>query len=186
MSSRSIASATSYASSIVYGAIVAKLCSRSHGQPCSGSRNRAIIASRRSMGRVVMPLHRVAEGMPGACTPRPSVCRIIYIMENDASPYSWIAGIAARSSDPAARSPDRHNRARPRRAIRRTVRDNRGSGPYGSELRGAAGRDQSRPASSARWLCVGCGSRRMQSTIQISTPASAANAFSSSSVTSVE
>ncbi len=38
----------------------------------------------------------------------------------------------------------------------------------------------------AKWLCVTCGSRRMQSTIQSSIPASAANAASSSLITSVE
>src|ERR1700680_1050286 len=40
-----MASATSYASSTVYGAIVAKVCSRSHGQPRCGSRSCAISAS---------------------------------------------------------------------------------------------------------------------------------------------
>src|SRR6185295_11328645 len=44
---RSIASATSYASSIVYGAIVANVCSTSHGQPRSRSRKRAMISSSR-------------------------------------------------------------------------------------------------------------------------------------------
>src|SRR5690606_14848667 len=42
------ASATSYASSIVYGAIDAKVCSRSHGQPRSGSRSVAMISSSRA------------------------------------------------------------------------------------------------------------------------------------------
>src|SRR5690606_21745498 len=46
-SPRSIASATSYASSIVYGAIVSNVCSRSQGQPCSRSRSFAMISSRR-------------------------------------------------------------------------------------------------------------------------------------------
>ncbi len=44
MSFRAMASATSCASSIVYGAIVAKLCSMSHGQPVSGSRSAAMIS----------------------------------------------------------------------------------------------------------------------------------------------
>ncbi len=35
MSARAIASATSYASSIVYGAMLAKSCCTSHGQPVS-------------------------------------------------------------------------------------------------------------------------------------------------------
>src|SRR5690606_28678916 len=46
-SPRSIASATSYASSIVYGAIVSNVCSRSHGQPRSRSRSVAMISRRR-------------------------------------------------------------------------------------------------------------------------------------------
>src|ERR1700733_634764 len=49
--SRSIASATSYASSIVYGAMVAKFCSRSHGQPVFGVRSAAMMASKRSISR---------------------------------------------------------------------------------------------------------------------------------------
>src|SRR5262245_48927223 len=44
-----MASATSYASSIVYGAMVRKVCSRSQGQPRCGSRKRAMMSSRRSI-----------------------------------------------------------------------------------------------------------------------------------------
>src|SRR5690606_27116334 len=43
----SIASATSYASSIVYGAIVSNVCSRSHGQPRPRSRSVAMISRSR-------------------------------------------------------------------------------------------------------------------------------------------
>src|SRR4029079_1391861 len=46
----SIASATSYASSIVEGAIVSNVCSISQGQPPSGLLSRAMTPRRRSMG----------------------------------------------------------------------------------------------------------------------------------------
>src|ERR1700733_2451 len=53
MSPRAIASATSYASSMVYGAMLAKVCSRSQGQPL-GARSRAMMASN-SRTRSVSP-----------------------------------------------------------------------------------------------------------------------------------
>ena len=48
-SPRAIASASSYASSIVCGAIDAQSCSRSQGQPATGSRSRTMICRSRSM-----------------------------------------------------------------------------------------------------------------------------------------
>src|SRR3954452_13355948 len=54
-----MASATSYASSIVYGAMVANDCLRSHGQPVSGVRSACIISSRREMSREGVMAHRV-------------------------------------------------------------------------------------------------------------------------------
>src|SRR5947207_5286749 len=46
-----MASATSYASSKVYGAIVEKFCAKSQGQPVSARRSAAMISRRRSMSR---------------------------------------------------------------------------------------------------------------------------------------
>jgi len=53
----------SVAETIVYGAIVEKSCSRSHGQPHCGSRNRAIISSKRSRALMHVNLKGTQRGI---------------------------------------------------------------------------------------------------------------------------
>src|SRR6202049_1720134 len=60
---------------MVYGAIVAKLCSRSHGQPLPGVRSAAIRSSSRAMSRegVVARLRGFASRPPSCGPPTPGV-----------------------------------------------------------------------------------------------------------------
>ncbi len=139
-----------------------------HADGAGGDLRRVIVEHR--AGRLAHPLEIDRIGGPndrldrGAIGQRPPA-------------GSWVGQFDRRA---------RPGRARPRRAIRRRARDSRGSGPYGSGRRGAGATRSIQPSVLARWLWVGCGARRKQSTIHSSTPASAAKAASSSSVTSVE
>ena len=101
----SIASASSKASSSVCGAIVDQVCSRSHGQPRSGSRNATMIARSRSMDTSVLPQHPPQRDQHAggrapdvALAERNVVRQELVAAEGARSRGTWCAGSSTNSS----------------------------------------------------------------------------------------